>query len=101
MLYALTVPVTFDEVTELRILEWHAVPGSAFEIGQMVVELETHKVLVEVRAGAPAVLRRILCEAGTWQKPGEPLALLSDSADEALPDALEGLAQPIVTFEIV
>ena len=37
-------------------LEWHGPEGHAFAPGELVVELETHKALVEVRAGHAGVL---------------------------------------------
>ena len=101
MLYSLVVPGALDEVTEVRVLDWAGAPGQRFEIGDLVVELETHKAVVEVRAGAGAVLRQILCVPGDWQQVGAPLAILSDSADEPLPESAEGLAQSAVTFEVV
>jgi pyruvate/2-oxoglutarate dehydrogenase complex dihydrolipoamide acyltransferase (E2) component len=101
MLYALTVPTTFDEVTELRVLDWHGGPGHVFAEGDLVVELETHKVVVEVRAGQKAIMRKHLTHAGEWQKLGAALAVLSDSEDEDLPESTAELAQPLVHFEIV
>jgi pyruvate/2-oxoglutarate dehydrogenase complex dihydrolipoamide acyltransferase (E2) component len=64
------------------------------------VELETHKALVEVRAGRPAVLRRIICAAGDWQAVGKPLALLSDEPDENITNSADGLSVLPVNFEI-
>ena len=68
--------------------------------GDLVVELETHKAIVEVRAGQPAVLRQVLSEAGKWQQIGLPLALLSDDAGEPLPEEVDSAADLMVDFEI-
>lgn len=84
MIYQVSVPAAAPDVEEIRILEWHGAPGRRFAEGELVVELETHKALVEVRAGQPGVLRQILVEAGEWQKVGAPLALFTDEADEPL-----------------
>ena len=100
MIYALTVPGPIPDVEEVRVLEWHGQVGRAFEAGELVVELETHKALVEVRAGQPGVLRAIHCAEGDWQGVGQPLALLSDGRDEALPDSAEGLLDLVVDFEV-
>ena len=81
-------------------LEWHGEPGQAFAPGELIVELETHKALVEVRAGQPGVLRRLLCAEGDWQVVGAPLALLSDAADEVLPEKAEGFPAMAVEFEV-
>jgi pyruvate/2-oxoglutarate dehydrogenase complex dihydrolipoamide acyltransferase (E2) component len=100
MIYTLTVPGPIEDVEEVRVLEWHGAPGRAFAVGDLIVELETHKALVEVRAGQPGVLRQILCAEGDWQAIGQPLALLSEDADEALPEGAEGLAAMAVEFEV-
>lgn len=100
MIYFLAVPGPIEDVEEVRVLEWHGEPGRAFAPGDLVVELETHKALVEVRAGQAGVLRQLLCAEGDWQVVGAPLALLSDSTDEALPDELEGFPAMAVEFEV-
>lgn len=100
MLYVLSVPGPIEDVEEVRVLEWHGQSGHAFAPGDLVVELETHKALVEVRAGQPGVLRRILCQAGDWQALGEPIGVFSDDSDEALPATPEGLAALSVDFEV-
>jgi pyruvate/2-oxoglutarate dehydrogenase complex dihydrolipoamide acyltransferase (E2) component len=100
MIYTLAVPGPIEDVEEVRILEWHGQPGRCFAVGELVVELETHKALVEVRAGQAGVLRKILCGEGEWQGLGSPLAVLSDDADEALPEKLDDLAAMAVEFEV-
>jgi len=100
MIYKLMVPGPIDDVEQVRVLEWHVEPGEACDVGQLVVELETHKALVEVRAEQPAVLRAILTAGGDWVAVGTPMALLSDGADEALPDSLDALADLPLAFEV-
>jgi pyruvate/2-oxoglutarate dehydrogenase complex dihydrolipoamide acyltransferase (E2) component len=67
----------------------------------MIVELETHKAVVEVRAGQPGILREILCEEGGWQQIGKPLAVLSDTLADPIPAADDGIEPWAVNFEIV
>ena len=100
MIWKLVVPGPIEDVDELRVLEWHGDVGRRFDVGAMIVELETHKAVVEVRAGQSGTLRRILCEAGAWEKIGRPLALLSDDPAEPLPGSLEAVAPWLVDFEI-
>ena len=97
---ALAVPGPIEDVEEVRVLEWHGEPGRVFTAGELVVEFETHKALVEVRAGQSGVLRKLLCEAGDWQAIGLPVALFSDAEDEPVPDETEGLAALTVDFEV-
>ena len=101
MIYSLNVPGTLEDIAEVRILEWHGQPGRHFATGDLVVELETHKAVIEVRAEKPAVLRQMFVAAGDWQKIGQPIGLLSDLPDEALPDSADGLQNPAMAFEIV
>ena len=100
MIYQITVPAVAD-VEEIRVLEWHGALGHRFSHGDLIVELETHKAIVEVRAGQSGVLRKILSEAGKWQGIGLPLAILSDSDSETLPDGIQPpFADLPVDFEI-
>ena len=101
MITRLTVPGAVPDVAEIRVLEWHGTEGTSFAAGDMVVELETHKAVIEVRAGTAAILRRILCPAGTWEAVGAALALLSDKLEEPLPDVTDGLTDQLVTFEVL
>jgi pyruvate/2-oxoglutarate dehydrogenase complex dihydrolipoamide acyltransferase (E2) component len=100
MIWKLVVPGPIENVDELRVLEWHGDVGRKFVKGELIVELETHKAVVEVRAGQPGILRRVLCEAGNWEKIGSPLAVLSDDPAEPLPTSMEALAPWVVDFEI-
>ena len=100
MIYQISVPSVGTDVEEIRILEWHGEPGHRFESGDMIVELETHKALVEVRAAQSGVLRHVLSEAGTWQRIGLPLALFSDDETEPLPTAAEAASSLAVEFEV-
>jgi pyruvate/2-oxoglutarate dehydrogenase complex dihydrolipoamide acyltransferase (E2) component len=100
MIKTLLVPGPIEDVEEVRVLEWHGAAGRVFASGELMVELETHKAVVEVRALQPGVLRRVLCEAGNWRKIGEPLAVLSDDPHEQLPADWEGLGGLPVAFEI-
>ena len=99
MFYKISVPPVAD-VEEIRVLEWHGDPGHQFKAGDLVVELETHKAIVEVRAGQDGVLRKVLSDAGNWQQIGLPLAILSDGVTEALPEDLNAMADLAVEFEI-
>jgi pyruvate/2-oxoglutarate dehydrogenase complex dihydrolipoamide acyltransferase (E2) component len=100
MIYTLTVPGPIEDVDEVRVLEWHGAVGRVFAPGELVVELETHKALVEVRAGQPGALRQIVCAEGDWQAVGAPLALLSDDPAEPLPASPAGLQAMAVDFEV-
>jgi len=100
MIYQLTVPAAVPGVEEIRILEWHKEPGAAIETGDMIVELETHKAIIEVRAAQAGVLRQILAQAGDWRTIGLPVALFSTNTDEALPTDVASASPMLVEFEV-
>ena len=50
-----------------------AKPGTAFAPGDLIVELETHKAVVEARAGQAGILREIKAAPGDWCRIGTPL----------------------------
>ena len=102
MLYALAIPGPIEDVEEVRVLEWHGAIGHAFEPGDLIVEFETHKAVVEIRAGQHGWLRSILCQEGEWQMVGQLVAVLSDTANEPLvPTNESGLVPLKANFEIV
>jgi len=83
MTYHLVVP-PMGGTEELRVLEWHKTEGEPVAEDELLVELETEKAVVEVRAPRACVLRKILVDRGNWALIGPPVAWFSDSADEAL-----------------
>lgn len=101
MIYQLKVPQAVPDVEEIRVLEWHGEPGTAFERGDLIVELETHKAVVEARAGQRGVLREIKAGPGDWRAIGLTLALFSDEADEALSQGEASAADLSIEFEII
>jgi pyruvate/2-oxoglutarate dehydrogenase complex dihydrolipoamide acyltransferase (E2) component len=100
MIYTLVVPGPIEDVEEVRVLEWHGGIGQAFAAGDLVVELETHKALVEVRAAQAGTLRQVVCAEGDWQNVGATLAVFSDDDAEQLPASLEHLETMAVEFEV-
>jgi pyruvate/2-oxoglutarate dehydrogenase complex dihydrolipoamide acyltransferase (E2) component len=100
MIYTLTVPGPIEDVDEVRVLEWHGQIGHAFAVGELIVELETHKALVEVRAGQDGILRQIVCAEGDWQAIGQALAVLSDAPAEPLPASPDDLPMLAVEFDV-
>jgi pyruvate/2-oxoglutarate dehydrogenase complex dihydrolipoamide acyltransferase (E2) component len=100
MIYKLEVPELAEDVTEVRVLEWHGAVGSRFEVGDMIVELETHKAIVEIRAGQTGVFRKIEVRDGEWCRTGMPLGFCSDAVDELIPEDTGRVAELMVRFEI-
>jgi pyruvate/2-oxoglutarate dehydrogenase complex dihydrolipoamide acyltransferase (E2) component len=99
MIYKLLVPAVVPGVDEIRVLEWHGQPGTAFAVGDLIVELETHKAVVEARAGQAGVLREIKAGPGDWGEIGAALALFSDTPDEAVPES--EASELMIDFEVI
>lgn len=100
MIYQFTVPAAVPGVEEIRVLEWHLEVGSAIEAGALLVELETHKAVIEVRAAQAGVLRELLGQSGDWLKIGLPLAIFSTDASEPIPADKSGAETLMVDFEV-
>jgi len=80
----IVVPELGESVVEATVGEWRVAEGQAVQVGDVVVELETDKVDVEVGATAAGVLSRILHPAGSDVRIGDVLGLI-DSAGGAAP----------------
>ena len=92
MIYRLTVPLTIEQNDEVRVLEWHVEPDAGFAAGALLVELETQKALIEVRAEQPGVLRERRVETDGCCPLGGLLALVSDDPGEPLTEGTGDLA---------
>ena len=100
MIYKLCVPETLEGIDRVRLLEWYGEEGHCFEAGEMVVELETHKAVVEVRAAQRGILRQRNVDEGAWCPLGAVVALLADDGEEALPDDDGAVAYLAAEFQI-
>ncbi len=77
------VPALGESVSEATVASWFKKPGDAVEQDEMLCELETDKVSVEVPAPAAGVLGEILAEEGSTVAAGGKLAVISGSAGAA------------------
>jgi pyruvate/2-oxoglutarate dehydrogenase complex dihydrolipoamide acyltransferase (E2) component len=100
VLYRLIVPGTLEDVQEVRVLEWHGEPGARFAPGDLIVELETHKAVIEVRAEQPGTLRQRFADEGAWCRLEGLLAVLSDDPAEPVPASAEDLGIISARFSI-
>ncbi|MCB1317797.1 MAG: 2-oxoglutarate dehydrogenase complex dihydrolipoyllysine-residue succinyltransferase [Leptospiraceae bacterium] len=74
------VPQMGESITEATVAEWHFKPGEGFESGDIVVELETDKVTMEVPAPVGGVLKEILRESGDTVAVDEVLGTIDENA---------------------
>jgi len=74
------VPNLGESVTEATLAKWHKKKGETVEEDELIAELETDKVSMEVNAPASGVLSEILVEEGADLEVGTLLARLDTEA---------------------
>lgn len=79
----ITVPTLGESVTEATVGQWLKSAGDSVEKDEVIVELETDKVSVEVPAPEAGVLSEIIAEEGATVEIGALLAKLSEGGAEA------------------
>jgi 2-oxoglutarate dehydrogenase E2 component (dihydrolipoamide succinyltransferase) len=88
MLVELKVPVLPESVTEGTLGEWHKKIGDAVAADEIVVDLETDKVVLEIVATSAGVLESIAYETGDTVKNNEVLGVINTEA--AAPETKSG-----------
>ena len=79
------VPTLGESVTEATVATWFKKAGDAVTQDEMLCELETDKVSVEVPAPATGTLTQILADEGATVEAGGKLALMTTGAGAAAP----------------
>ena len=74
------VPQLSESVAEAKLLPWKKQPGEAVQAGEILVEIETDKVVLEVPAPAAGVLAEILQPSGATVTAEQVLAMLDTEA---------------------
>ena len=98
------VPTLGESVTEATVATWFKAVGDSVAQDEMLCELETDKVSVEVPAPAGGVLAEILAPEGTTVDAKARLAVISGSAEGRVepglrPQATEGDAEPTSNYQ--
>src|SRR5580704_18261396 len=79
------MPRLSDTMEEGAISTWRKQPGDTVAIGDVLVEIETDKAVMEYEAYEAGTLAEILVPEGRNADIGVPIALLDDGAGAALP----------------
>ncbi len=74
------VPVLPESVAEATLLEWRKQPGDSVRRDEILIDVETDKVVLEVVAPADGVLTTVHMQGGVTVHSGELLATLDTSA---------------------
>src|SRR5207244_5116835 len=73
MLKEFKLPDVGEGLTEADIVAWHVKPGEAVEDGQIIVEIETAKAVVELPCPWDGTVARLLAEVGQTVDVGVPI----------------------------
>jgi len=88
------VPQLSESVSEATLLTWKKQPGAAVEADEILIEVETDKVVLEVPAPASGVLAEIVKGDGSTVTSGEVLARIDTDAKAAAAPATAPAAAP-------
>ena len=81
------VPQLSESVSEATLLTWKKQPGQAVEADEILIEVETDKVVLEVPAPASGVLSEIVKPDGSTVTSGELLAKIDTAAKASVSEA--------------
>ena len=89
------VPVLAESIPDATLLDWRKQPGDAVEKDEILIELETDKVVLEVPAPEAGVLAEVLKQTGETVLSQEVLARIDNGAGTAAgPVSLAASAEP-------
>ena len=75
------VPILPESINEATVAAWHKKPGDYVELDDVIVEIETDKVVLEIPAEVSGVLSKISAKEGATVKEQQVLGLIDDEAD--------------------
>ena len=80
MAVEIKVPEMGESITEATLLNWTKKPGESVKADEILAELETDKVTMEVRAPATGVLKEQKKKAGETVSVREIIGLIEEGA---------------------
>jgi 2-oxoglutarate dehydrogenase E2 component (dihydrolipoamide succinyltransferase) len=90
----IVVPQLSESVSEASMLQWKKQPGDAVEADEILIEIETDKVVLEVPAPASGVLTEIVKADGSSVTSGELIARIDTTRRAAGAPAPAGVDKP-------
>src|SRR5260370_15014692 len=76
------LPDVGEGLTEADIVAWHVKPGDPVEDGQIIVEIETAKAVVELPSPWDGTVARLLAEEGQTVDVGVPIIVVEVAGRE-------------------
>lgn len=97
----IVVPELGESVVEATVGEWRVKVGDAVKVGDVIVELETDKVDVEVGATAAGFVARIAQPTGSDVKIGDVLGVIDANSAPAVADDTSGKEPAAATTLVI
>jgi 2-oxoglutarate dehydrogenase E2 component (dihydrolipoamide succinyltransferase) len=97
MAIEIKAPVFPESVADGTVATWHKKPGEAVSRDELIVDIETDKVVLEVVAPADGVISQVLKNEGDTVLSQEVLAFFEAGAAAAAPAAVTPVAATPVT----
>ena len=88
------VPELGESVLEATVSRWHKQEGDAVNVEEVLVELETDKVKLEVGAKSAGILAKIEVPEGGDVKVGEVLGTIDDTEHGKQPEKKKKKEEP-------
>src|SRR5690606_19310877 len=88
------VPQLSESVSAATLLTWKKKPGEAVQAEEILIEIETDKVVLEMPAPASGVLAEVIKGDGSTVTSGEPIARIDTDAKAAAAPAAEAPKSP-------
>jgi pyruvate dehydrogenase E2 component (dihydrolipoamide acetyltransferase) len=79
----ITLPQLSEDALDGLIVAWRVQPGQAVQAGQVLVEVETDKVVLEIESPRPGVLAAQAAPAGGYVWAGGILAVVAEAGEDA------------------
>jgi pyruvate dehydrogenase E2 component (dihydrolipoamide acetyltransferase) len=90
------MPDVGEGLTEADIVSWHVKPGDQVEDGQIIVEVETAKAVVELPSPWDGTVARLLAEEGQTVDVGTPIITVEVAGGPAAPEKTDSAERPVV-----
>ena len=92
----LKVPTLGESVTEATVATWFKKPGEAVEIDEMLCELETDKVTIEVPSSVSGIISKIVAKEGETVGLDALLAVIEEKTPSELETMIKSSTQKTV-----
>ncbi len=97
----ITTPMLPESVSEATVLAWHKEVGEPFKRDELLIELETEKIVLEIPAPDDGVLTEIRKGAGETVVEGDVLGAIGNGTVAAVPETSEKTEATQATLEEV